>query len=230
MIIIKLIFLSATFAAVFGGVSLYLKNLHNTIKCRAVRCNKLFVKNFLRKRRHKNIQSQLTDGIDLIRNAVRSGLGLQQAFSIASEEISKPLSEEFRAILDEVRLGVNFDDAISNFKKRIPLEDVQIFAESILILRSTGGNLAETFSSISKTIRERQKIKGKIDLMTVEGMTQACLLLTLPFFLAAGLYFVSPWYIKPLFEEPTGLALITAALTFQATGALWIRKIVRIKV
>ena len=47
-----------------------------------------------------------------------------------------------------------------------------MFVSSVNILRETGGNLAETFDTIVGVIRERIRIKQKIDTLVAAGMFQ----------------------------------------------------------
>jgi len=102
--------------------------------------------------------------------------------------------------------------------------------ECILVLSSTGGNLVETFDNLSKTIRERQRIKEKIKVLTSEGKMQAIVIGALPLCLGFALYIVSPSYIRVMFETRLGLVLIALVLFLETIGVVWLRKIIDIKV
>jgi tight adherence protein B len=166
----------------------------------------------------------------MLANGLKAGLSLQQSFQMLSTDGPSPINEEFALIVGQIKVGKNFEESLIEFKERVSLDDVDILVESILVLRQTGGNLVETFSSIANTIRERQKISGKIRVLTAQGVTQAAIILAMPFALVLGLYFVADWYVLPLITEPLGLFLILVAFCMQGLGAMWLKKIVTIKV
>ena len=48
-------------------------------------------------------------------------------------------------------------------------QDLQYFVTAVMLQSETGGNLAEVMENIGHLIRERLKLKGKIQALTVEG-------------------------------------------------------------
>lgn len=185
---------------------------------------------FLVKRRNKIFNQQLMDGLALMSNALKSGLSVNQAIGILVEEMPNPLSQEFNLILSQNKVGVPLEDAFRNLAERIPLEDVEMFVTSIIVLRETGGNLAETFDTIVHTIRERHKVEGKISAMTKQGRLQGGVVAMMPFVLGFIFYTLDPEHIKPLFTHWIGILMLLLMLTLQIVGALLIKKIVTIRV
>lgn len=185
---------------------------------------------FIRKRRVKKFEEQFVDGLTLISNAIRSGLSLQQAIEMASAEMPDPFGEEFRMVLAEIRLGAGLEESLVNLERRVSFEDLAIVVQSICILRETGGNIIETFEKITQTIRERQKVKGKIKVLTAQGVVQGVIIFFMPFFISFTLWILSPEFIRPLFTTRIGFLLIIIALFLEITGAVLIKKAVTIKV
>lgn len=186
--------------------------------------------NFLVKRRYKLFNQQLMDGLSLMSNALKSGLSINQAISVVVDEMPNPLSQEFNLILSQNKVGVPLEDAFRNLSERIPLEDVEMFVQAVVVLRETGGNLAETFDTIVHTIRERFKVEGKISAMTMQGRMQGGIVALMPFALGFLFYTLDPEHIKPLFSHWLGILLILLMLTLQTVGALLIKRIVDIRV
>jgi len=181
-------------------------------------------------RRLKTLSGQLVDGLTLMSNALKSGLSINQALSIVVEEMPDPLSQEFSLILSQNKVGVPLEDAFRNLAERAPLEDIEMFVSSVIILRETGGNLSETFDTISHTIRERNKVEGKISAMTQQGRVQGIIVAMMPFVLGFLIYAIDPEHIRPLFTHWAGYVCILIMLTLQTVGALAIKKIVNIRV
>ncbi len=158
-----------------------------------------WIYSYLLRHRLRKFEGQFVDGLTLIANAIRSGLSLQQAFEMASIEMPPPFGEDLANLLADIRLGASFEDALRNMEGRIGLEDLKMVVQSICILRETGGNIIETFQSVTSTIRERQKVHGKIRVMTTQGVVQGAIIFCMPFALSAALYLLAPDFIMPLF-------------------------------
>ncbi len=173
---------------------------------------------------------QMIDGLSLMANGMKSGLSIIQAMGLVKEEMPDPLSKEFDYVLQQNRLGVSVEEAFQNLAKRIPSEDVNMFVTSIIILKETGGNLAETFETIVHVIRERLKVQQKIAAMVAQGVAQGVIVFCMPFGLGLMFYLSDPKFIEPLFSTPLGWLISAGILTLQFVGGFVILKIVQIKV
>jgi len=94
---------------------------------------------------------------------------------------------------------------------------------AMLIQQQTGGNLAELLDKLSHIIRERYKLRGKIQALTAEGRMQAMVLLGLPPGLFLLMLVINRSYAGLLLEHTS---LIWMTVISEAIGGLWIRKIV----
>src|SRR5262249_28171206 len=151
------------------------------------------------KRRLKKIDDQLVDTLQMMANALKSGLNLQGSLELVVREMKPPISDEFGRLVKEINFGRLIDDALRRFAERVPLEDVQLAVDSVLTLRETGGNLSETFQVIASTIVERKKVQGKIASMTAQGMTQGVVVCLMPVALMLLFSFIDPTYMRPFF-------------------------------
>ena len=184
----------------------------------------------LLKRRTRKLNIQMVDGLTLMANALRAGLSLIQAIQLLVEEMPAPLSQEMNLILSEQRIGVPVEKAFQNFADRMNNEDIDMFVTAVVVLRETGGNLAETFDTIVHTIRERIKLENKIVAMTTQGVMQGTIVTMMPFALMLLLSLIDPSHMKPLFTTVPGYVMLALMLVLQAIGGLMIKKIVTIKI
>lgn len=173
---------------------------------------------------------QLIDALTLMANGLRSGLNIPQTIDLVSKEMANPISQEFGLIMSETQLGTTVEASFESLAKRIPTEDMEMLATAITILRETGGNLAETFDTITYTIRERIKILNKISSLVTQGIMQGVIIMLMPFGLAIVLYMIDPNQIMPMFTTPLGLVMVAFMLILQILGGLAIWKIIDIKV
>jgi tight adherence protein B len=127
-------------------------------------------------------------------------------------------------------LGVTLEEAMSNLSVRMPHDDIEMFTTSVNILKETGGNLAETFETISNTIRERIKVESKIAAMTAQGVMQGIIVVLMPFALWGILYVIDPERIGPMFTTIPGWIMLTIMMGLQALGGFAIWKIVQVRV
>jgi tight adherence protein B len=172
----------------------------------------------------------LPDGLLMISNALRAGLSFPQALEIVAKEAPKPLNQEFAMILKEHRLGLTVDDAMANLTRRITTTDTKIVVTAVMILRETGGNLAEIFDNMAQTMRERKKVKQKIKAMTAEGVSQSYMLAALPFVLGWFLNKFNTEVFSLLYTTFLGWVMIIFMILWGGSGVYMMRKIVQVKV
>jgi len=183
-----------------------------------------------RQRRFLHFEEQFPDSMDLLARAVRAGHAFTTGLEMIGNEMSKPVSEEFRRVYEQQNLGLPLRDALQNLVKRMPLPDVRIFVTALMIQRESGGNLAEILDNLSAVIRERFKLMRQIRVYTAQGRLSLIILTIMPPFFLVMSYLMKPDYIMPLFTEPEGHRLLIYGIVLQVIGFFVIRKIVQPKV
>jgi tight adherence protein B len=184
----------------------------------------------LRHRRRLQFSRQLVDGLIAMSSALRAGFSILQAFESIVRQGQNPIAQEFGLFLQQVRVGVKYEDALRNMEARVDSEDLTLMNQAIEIARQTGGNLTEVFDRIAETIRERMRIEQRIRSLTAMGRMQAVVVGALPAFLLVALTLLDPDLMRPLFTTRVGVSLLVASAVLVAIGALVIRKIVAIRV
>lgn len=185
---------------------------------------------YLKGKRDALFMEQLVDALMSISNSLRAGFSLPQALELVHREMPNPMSQEIRLVCQELRLGVSVEDALENLRNRMPSADMELVVTAVAIVRDVGGNLTEVFDNIAHTIRERQRIEGKISALTAQGRMQAIVICSLPFVIGTGLYFISPEMFANLTNTPMGWVAMTGILMVMGVAVLVIRKIIRIDV
>lgn len=181
-------------------------------------------------KRCNRFTDQMIDGLTIMSNGVRAGLSITQSMERVCQNMSGPIVQEFNLVLNKQRLGMPLEQALSELGERIPRQDLQMFVTAINILKETGGNLAETFSTIVSVVRERQKIEKRISAMTAQGVMQAIIITLVPFILMGVFMIVDPDYVMPLFTKPLGWFALSLMLALQVIGGVFMKKVVTIKV
>lgn len=184
----------------------------------------------MRKRRLRLFEKQFIDGLGTISNALKSGLSFQQAIAKVAVQYPPPLSQELSMVGKEIALGVPLEQSLINLGKRVESEDLALFVTATNIVKDTGGNLSEMFDNISETLRERNIVHGKIMALTSQGRLQGIVIGLMPLVLGFVLYKIDPTLITPLFTDPVGWFILFLIILFEAIGAFFITKIIRIDI
>ena len=185
---------------------------------------------FLRRRRRLRFGTQLVDALMSMSNALRTGFSLPQAFDLIQREMDDPISQEFRLMNTEIRLGVSVDEGLQHMVERMPGEDLDLVVTAISISHEVGGNLTEVFDNIAQTIRERHRLEGKIRSLTAMGKMQAYVICSLPIIMAVALNFTNPELMEPMLHRPLGLLMLGVIAVLEVCGILVIRKIVNVDI
>ncbi len=183
-----------------------------------------------RAKRFQKFEEKFPEAIDTLARAVRAGHAFTTALEMIASEVSEPVAGEFRQLFEEQKFGLPVRDALLNLADRIPLVDVKFFVTAVMLQRETGGNLAEILDNLSYVIRERFKILRQVRVHTAQGRLTMVLLMALPPTIVVVMQVLNPGFIKPLFTEPIGHALIVGGITLQTLGYFVIRRIIRIQV
>lgn len=188
------------------------------------------VVNMMYKKRCGKFVTQMVDGLGLMSNGMRSGLSVAQAMGLVAQEMPNPIQQEFNLILSQNKLGVSLEEAFVNLSKRVVADEVEMFVTSVNILKETGGNLAETFDTITILIRERVKVENKIQAMTAQAFWQGIILMCVPPFMAATLSQSDPELMKPMFNHPLGWACLSLVVVLEVIAYIVIKKVTNIDV
>jgi tight adherence protein B len=184
----------------------------------------------IKQRRLQRFNMQLLDSLLSMSNALRAGFSILQAFETVVRERRNPISLEYGLFLQQIRLGVRFEDALNQMEKRVASEDLTLMVVSIETARLTGGNLTEVFEKIAATIRERMRIQGRIRSLTAQGRLQGLIVGAMPFVLMVVLTMLDPEMMGGFFHSRIGMVAIGVVVILVAAGALVIRKIIRIEI
>jgi tight adherence protein B len=184
----------------------------------------------MREKRLLLLEEQLIEGLELLKNGLKSGLTIQQASELLVKEFPDPISKEFSIVLAENRLGIDFIDGLENMAVRLNSTAVQILASGVAITKQCGGDLGQIFGNLAETIREQSRIDGKLKAVTSQGRFQGLILGLMPFALLIALYFVDQQHVKTLFGHQIGIYAFVGVIGMVIVAQLWIRKLMDIDV
>lgn len=180
--------------------------------------------------RRKAFLAALPDTLQLMAGSLSAGYSMPQAVDTVVREGTPPISTEFNRALVETRLGVDIEDALQGIADRMSSVDFSWVVMAIRIQREVGGNLAEVLNTVSATLRERERLRRQVQVLSAEGRLSAWILGFLPIAFALYLTLARPDYLAPMVTTLVGWIMIGVGLVLLAVGAVWLRKVVKVEV
>ena len=184
----------------------------------------------LKERRQKRFMRSLPEALSQVANALQAGLGFSQAVEGVVAVSRGAIQQEFDLFIREVRMGIEFSEALDNLHKRMPVLELSLVISCIKISRETGGNLAENLARLADTLRRKLEMEGKIQALTSQGKAQGYVMTALPALLGLVIYQIEPEQMELLWTTWYGLCVIALIVVLQLLGFIFIRKIVNIDV
>src|SRR5436305_13431542 len=95
---------------------------------------------------------------------------------------------------------------------------------AIRIQREVGGNLAEVLTTVAATLRERERLRRQVRVLSAEGRLSAWILGGLPPLFFMYLLLVRQDYVHVLWTDPIGIVLLVFLAVDLSIGVFWLRK------
>ena len=185
---------------------------------------------FKRGRRVKAFLNEFPNALDIIVRAVKSGLPLNDGIRLIASEAPEPVRTEFRRIVESQQVGLSIPDAAMRMPETMPCAEAGFFGIVIQIQQQAGGNLSEALGNLSRVLRDRKKMKAKVQALSMEAKASAVIIGALPFVVATLVYFSSPNYIMPLFTTSTGHLILGISGIWMSIGIFVMRKMMNFDV
>jgi len=154
--------------------------------------------------RRTAFEQGLPDALDRVTGALRAGYGLEYGFDIVAREGTPPCSDEFGQILQELNLGGDLEEALARLILRVDSEDARLLATAVAVQRRTGGNLVEVLGQMGQMLRERDRLRRDVRVITTAPRVSGYVVALLPVLTTIAMYITSRYYIDTLLSEPLG--------------------------
>jgi tight adherence protein B len=185
-----------------------------------------WVLGYLRRRREHRFLEELPNAVDVIVRGVKAGLPIGDCIRIIAAETQEPVKSEFRAIAESAAMGIPLGEAAAKLYERMPLAEANFFSIVVAIQQKAGGSLSEALGNLSRVLRDRKKMKAKIQAMSMEAKASAAIIGSLPIAVMLLVYLTSPNYIELLWTHPTGHLMLFASGVWMSIGIMVMRKMI----
>ncbi len=113
------------------------------------------------KRRQKEIRRALPDALDMLTIAVEAGLAFESGLLRVGEQWQNALSEEFRRVVGEMRMGVTRTAALERMVARTDVEELATFVAVLVQSTQLGVSIAQVLQTQAAQMRERRRQRAE---------------------------------------------------------------------
>ncbi len=181
---------------------------------------------FLKKRREKKFLNHFPDGVDVIVRGIKAGLPLLDSLKIIAMDSQEPIKSEFKAIVETQTIGMPIGEACAKLYERMPLPEANFFGIVISIQQKAGGNLSEALGNLSRVLRDRKKMKAKIQAMSMEAKASASIIGALPICVGTLVWLTSPDYIELLWMTDLGRFMMAGCAVWMGLGVFVMKQMI----
>ena len=181
---------------------------------------------YLKKRREAAFLKALPDAVDVIVRGIKAGLPLFESIKVVAADSPEPLRSEFNAIIETQTIGMPLGEACGRLYERMPLPEANFFGIVVAIQQKSGGNLSEALGNLSKVLRDRKKMKEKIQAMSTEAKASAGIIGSLPPAVMFLVWLSTPDYISLLWSTHLGQFMLLCCVGWMTIGVLVMKKMI----
>lgn len=188
---------------------------------------------FLKRAKAKRLKKfgiEFPNALDVIVRGIKAGLPVNDCLRIIASEATEPVRGEFRQIIEAQALGLPLAEAAVKLYERMPCAEANFFGIVIAIQQKTGGNLSETLANLSRVLRERRKMRDKIQAVSMEAKASAAIIGALPPTVAVLVWLTTPKYIELLWLTQAGKFALVAGAVWMLIGVLVMRKMINFEI
>ena len=183
----------------------------------------------IRSRRQKKFAEQLPEALDVIVRGLRSGHPVSVAFSLVGRELPDPVGSEFGIAIDEMTYGLDMTRAMRNLGGRVGIPDMQLLVTAVALQATSGGNLGEVLSNLSRLLRDRFQLRRKVRALSAEARFSAIGLAVIPPLIGLAIFAQAPGYYLEVKDNPVFLPVLGGLAVWAIIGNLIMFKMINFK-
>ena len=186
----------------------------------------LWILSYLKNKREKKFLDHFPDAVDVIVRGIKAGLPLADSLKVIANDAQEPIKSEFRAIIETQTIGMPLGEACGKLYERMPVPEANFFGIVLLIQQKAGGNLSEALGNLSRVLRDRKKMKAKIQAMSMEAKASASIIGSLPIAVGVIVWLTSPDYIELLFTADLGRMMLAGCAMWMGIGVFVMKQMI----
>ncbi|HEX3622867.1 MAG TPA: type II secretion system F family protein [Acidimicrobiales bacterium] len=178
------------------------------------------------------LEQALPGALESVARSLRSGASLRQAVEEAGgARASGPqLAVELSRAAAEAAQGASLVTALEGIAARRPLPGVRLGVAALCLGAETGGAQARAVDGVAATVRERLAVAAELRALSSQARISALVIGLAPVGFGGFAAATDPRTSQFLLHTPAGLGLLSAGLTLDGLGWLWMQRLARVDV
>lgn len=180
---------------------------------------------------------QFREVLQSVVGSLRAGRSLPQALEQAYRDLQHMpgrrgdlMAEVLQQALSALSLGAPLDSALRGMAARLPLEEVRLFTDAVIISRVRGGNLVHVMLTLIRLNVDRFQVRQEVRIQTAQKRLEGTIISVMPVGMLLLLTWMAPDYMAPLTETPAGQAVTGVGLSLVLAAFLVAQSLSRIEV
>lgn len=192
-------------------------------------------KELLRKR-DQVLTVQFKDCLRFVSGALSAGYSIENAWKEAEKDMVKMYGKEADMCkeLFQMNSGIELHEPIEklllDFARRSGQEDVNDFCQIFSFAKRSGGDFIRIIQNTDKRISDKVEILQEMDTVMAAKKFEQKIMNFIPLFLLLFIQSSSPEFIRPLYGNIAGAAVMSGCLALYGSAIVIARKIVNIEV
>lgn len=178
-------------------------------------------------RRRAAVQGAMADAISQLRDAIRSGLSVQEALLGLARNGPEALRGDFSTLVREARL-IGFDSALRGMRERLADPVFDIVAAALVLNDRVGGrNVTHVLDRLTVATRAQQRVHLELRAYQSRNVLSARIVAAVPLVVLIAIRWSSPEYLE-VFDSWWGQLVLMGSLASVAIGYLAMRWMARL--
>lgn len=183
--------------------------------------------------RREKLRMEFLEGIRGMAAALNAGYSVENSFREAYRDLSLLYSEEadimreFSSIIRKIQMNCTVESALEDFADRSDVDEIRDFAEVFVTAKRTGGNIIKIIKNTCRIMEENMEIQREIDISIAGKKYEAEIMNMVPLGMIAYMWFFSADFMKPMYHNVIGIAIMTMALVVYFLAFLLSKRILK---
>lgn len=180
--------------------------------------------------RIRRFEEELVDAVDIMQAALQAGQTPAQSLTLAAEASRGAVKRELGEVAQRLDLGMRIEQATQRLREWYDCEGVRLFTQVLIAKWNVGGDFALMMKSVNRIIRERVKLKVRLQGQLAGARYAAVLVAFLPYLVIPVMLWQDPDWWPTLSRHPWGPRALAGAILLQVVGFIWLRKTLRTEI
>ncbi len=185
---------------------------------------------YVARQRARRFELKLIDAVRFMVSALKAGENLTQAFASAAEAADGTVRREFLEVAHRLGVGMSVRRALRRIDEGYDSEGTRLFTRTIIAKWQVGGDLAPVLETVNRVIRERLRVRWRLNSQLAGARLAVVLVMVMPYLLIPFFFWQRPDWIARLRDDPLGPRLLFGAVLLQIVGVIWMRRLMRIQI